>query len=207
MKSPLYVQCPCNGRTFNRKLSSRTRTRTRLLIFWCTLPSVWTRTLGFQAQQTVSPTGSPCPVVSRVISSGLCGLGPRRSAPRTAPAGQGRGVVSMETSARAGVSRARSRAAGAAASRDPGSGPGCAPPALTLHLQALDQPLCRAEPAGRVSAAAPPFWVLLPFFPQSWGRPLCSAFPGTGELLPADLRGTAGEPGRGSERDLGVALD
>lgn len=100
----------------------------------------------------------------------------------------------METSPRAGVSRARLRAA-SAASRDPGNGPGCAPPALTLHLQAPDLPLCRAEPAGWVSAAAPPFWVLLPLLPPSRGRPLCSLFPGPGELLPAVLGVPQGNPG------------
>lgn len=119
-----------------------------------------------------------------------------------AGAGAGRGVHGDVTTRRS----LPGALAGAAASRDPGSCPGCAPPALTLHLQAPDQPLCRAEPAGRVSAAAPPFWVLLPLLPPSWGRPLCSPFPGPGELPPAVLRGPAGEPGRGKERDLGFAL-
>lgn len=151
--------------------------------------------------------GSPCPVVGRIFSlPGPGGLGPGRSAPRTAPPGQGRGVVSMETSPRAGVSRARSRAAGAAASRDPGSCPGCAPPALTLHLQAPDQPLCRAEPAGRVSAAAPPFWVLLPLLPPSWGGPSAPRSRVLGSCCPQSYGAPRGNQGGGRSVTLASPL-
>lgn len=162
-----------------RKLFSCTHTW--LLIFWYTLLNVWTRTRGFRDSADRQPYGiALLRGLQDPLSSGAHGAsGPGGQHRGQRRRGQGRGVVSMETSPRAGVSRARSRAAGAA-SRDPGNGPGCAPPALTLHLQAPDQPLRRAEPAGRVSAAAPPFWVLLPLLPLSWGRPLYSPFPGPG---------------------------
>lgn len=129
----------------------------------------------------------PCP--------GALGLG--QSAPRTAPAGQGRGVQRRHDAPSLGG--ARSRVAGAAASYDPGNWLGAlrTPCAQPPDLQPPG-PRCRADsrrPGERASSPAVSGAAPLPLIP---GSPAAAA--------PSPEPRPPGGGGRERERDLGSAL-
>lgn len=129
---------------------------------------------------------------------------PGPSAPRTAPAGAGAGRTQRRHDARS--LGARSRAAGATASRDPGNWlcsprTSCAQPmtcssqdCATARTRRPGERGCLATP-GPCASCSPAVLGGAPSAPLSWGAAILGPEPGP-----------VGGGGRGSERDLGSTL-
>lgn len=163
---------------YKRQNGNYPSTRKPSFIFWSTLLSVRTKTLGFRgsAECQVSQTDG-------ILSSWPGSLPVWAFSTADSASGAGLGGASSNTSRRAESPR---RSAPVAASRDPGNW------YLALRIissQPPDpQPPDRAAaptPTGRVSAAAPPLQVPAP--PPillSLGPRLCSSLPGPGAPQP-----------------------